>query len=173
MTEYDNIAAVWLQMLQLNEHQQTVLSENLKISRFAVLSYESLLNKICNSLILVQHSVNKQKNNKRFSQIMFFQCSQNKQFYSYMIKCFHYSLFPKLWWKTIREATNSVTFPTPLVLKQTLQLTTLRQINYELTISVSHVIHSQFRHCPVFGYLLLKAFFHVRGRPLSIHASST
>ena len=143
----------WLMMQQLNEHQQTVLSENLTISHLAVLSYELLLNKICNALALALHSVNKQKNNERFSQLMLFQCSQNKKFYSYMVKCFHYSIFHNLWQKTIREATNSVTFHTPSVLKQTLYLTILRQINYELTISVSPFIHSQFHHCPVFGYL--------------------
>ena len=87
----------WLHTLQLHWHQQTVLSENLTISHFALLSHEPSVNTICNALTLALHSVNKQKNNERFSQLMFFQCSQNKQFYSYVVKFFHYSILHSLW----------------------------------------------------------------------------
>jgi hypothetical protein len=57
-----------------------------QVSHFAVLSYKLLLHTICNALTLVLHSINKQKsnetykqkNNKKYSKLMFFQCSQHK-----------------------------------------------------------------------------------------------
>ena len=54
-----------------------------QVSQFALLSYEMLLNTICNALKLALHRVNKQKNNARYSQLMFSQWSQHTQFYSH------------------------------------------------------------------------------------------
>jgi hypothetical protein len=54
-----------------------VLYEHLK-TYFAALSYELLLNTICNALTLALHSINKEKNNEGCSQLMLFQCSQHK-----------------------------------------------------------------------------------------------
>jgi hypothetical protein len=55
------------------------------VSHFAVLSYELLLYTVCNALTLALRDVNKQKNDDRYSQLMFSQCSQHTQFYSYSI----------------------------------------------------------------------------------------
>jgi len=38
-----------------------------QVSHSAVMSYELLLNTICNALTLALHSVNKQKNNERYN----------------------------------------------------------------------------------------------------------
>jgi hypothetical protein len=64
-------------MLQLNAHQQSVLFENLTRLLFLVLSYEMLLNTIYNAMKLVLRSVNKQKKNEIYSQLMFFQRSHH------------------------------------------------------------------------------------------------
>jgi len=87
-------------MLQLNWHKQTVLSESLTVSHFAVLSYKPLLNTICNALTLALHSVNKQKNNERFSELMLFQCNPNKQLlfvYCLVFPLFRPSLYRNIW----------------------------------------------------------------------------
>ena len=55
------------------------------VLNFAALSFEMLLNKICNALILVLYSIIEEKNNERHSQLMFFQCDQHKHFYSYTV----------------------------------------------------------------------------------------
>ena len=73
-------------MLQLNTHQQFVLFENLEV----ILQYFHMNCTVCNALTLALLSVNKQKNNERYSQLMYFQCSQHKQFYSYIVRCSHY-----------------------------------------------------------------------------------
>jgi hypothetical protein len=52
------------------------------------------LNTICNALTLALRSVIKQKNNEKYSQMMFFKCNQHKEFYSYIIYSFHYFACP-------------------------------------------------------------------------------
>jgi hypothetical protein len=54
---------------------------NSGVSHFVELSYESLLNAIYNALTLALHSVNKQN----IYNYKFFQCSQHKQFHSYIV----------------------------------------------------------------------------------------
>jgi len=48
---------------------------------------EMLFNTICNALTMALHSINNQKNSERYSElhVMFFQCSQHQQLYSYMV----------------------------------------------------------------------------------------
>jgi hypothetical protein len=62
-----------------------------KVTHFAVISFELLLNTICNTFTLVIHSINKQKSNKRYSQLMFLQCSQHIVLFLYCV------VFPLFW----------------------------------------------------------------------------
>ena len=55
--------------------QSSALFANLTNLPFAVLSYKLSLNTICNALAVALHSINKQKNDERYSQLTFFQCS--------------------------------------------------------------------------------------------------
>jgi len=81
-----------------------------QISHFAVLSYELLLNTICNAFTLELHSVNKQKNNERCSQLMFLQCSQHKQFYSYTLEFSIILSIPCMWDSSLAMSLNSHSF---------------------------------------------------------------
>jgi hypothetical protein len=75
----------WLQMLQLNMHQRSVLFENLTSLLFSALSYKLLPNTICAALTLALQSVNTQMNNKGYSQLTKAQRNQHKQFCSYIV----------------------------------------------------------------------------------------
>jgi len=57
---------------------------------FGALSYELLLNTICNALTLALHSINKEKNKEGCSQLMLFQCSQHKQCHFCIKECFQF-----------------------------------------------------------------------------------
>jgi len=72
----------WLETLQLNAHQQSALFANLTILPFCSASMRTLTNTMCTAFTLALHSVNKQKNNERYSKLVFFQCSENKPIYS-------------------------------------------------------------------------------------------
>jgi hypothetical protein len=80
----------WLQMLQPNSRQQYVHFENMTWLQFCGTSYELLLNTIWIALPPAIYSVNTQKNNERYTQLMFYQCSPHKQFLPYVVFCFHY-----------------------------------------------------------------------------------
>lgn len=73
-----------LKMLLINAHQQYIFFENSQLFYFAVISYELLINTICNALTPALHSVNKQRINEIYSKLMFFQCIQHETLYSYI-----------------------------------------------------------------------------------------
>jgi len=83
---------LWLLMLQLNVHQKSVLFENLASLPFCSTFIRTVTKH--NQTHWHWHSVNKQKNNERYSQLVFFQCSHKKLFYFYIVQYFHYFVHP-------------------------------------------------------------------------------
>jgi len=78
------VAFFLLQTLQLNAHLQSVVFEYLTSLRFCSAFIPAVTNTIWIALTLAHHSAKKQ-NNDRYSWLMFFQCSQHKQFHFYII----------------------------------------------------------------------------------------
>jgi hypothetical protein len=75
----------WLQMLQLNAHQWSVLFENLKSLPFCSTSIRTVAE---HNLKFIDTGTTQRKHTKeswKILSLMFFQCSQHKQFYSYIV----------------------------------------------------------------------------------------
>ena len=72
----------WLQILQLNAHQRSVLFENLWSLPFYSTSTRTVTE---HNLKFIDTGTTQRKHTWKILSLMFFQCSQHKQFYSYIV----------------------------------------------------------------------------------------